>query len=48
MSLCEIYKVVTQLIRLFHIELAEPEKEWKTHNYWFHKPSRVVTTIRRR
>ncbi|KAF3031966.1 hypothetical protein E8E11_001884 [Didymella keratinophila] len=45
-SLCEIYKVVPQLLSVFHLELKEPEKEWKTHTYWFHKPGKVFTTVR--
>jgi hypothetical protein len=28
------------------MELLEPEKEWETRNYWFHKPSRVRTMLR--
>jgi hypothetical protein len=39
--MCEIYKLVPQLLRSFHIRLAEPEREWETRNYWFNKPSRV-------
>ncbi|KAE8871021.1 hypothetical protein PTNB29_01365 [Pyrenophora teres f. teres] len=39
-SLCEIYKLVPQLLRSFHIRFAEPEREWETRNYWFNKPSR--------
>jgi hypothetical protein len=36
-----MYKVIPQLLRRFRLELVEPEREWKTRNYWFHKPSRV-------
>ncbi|KAF2633131.1 cytochrome P450 [Macroventuria anomochaeta] len=40
-SLCEMYKLIPQLLRSFHITPSEPEKEWETHNYWFNKPSKV-------
>lgn len=45
-SLCEMYKVVPQLLRSFHLELSEPEKEWETRNYWFNKPTDVYTKLR--
>ncbi|KAH7161064.1 cytochrome P450 [Dactylonectria macrodidyma] len=38
-SLCEIHKLIPQLLRSFDIELTE--REWTTHNFWFHKPSNV-------
>jgi len=47
-SLCEMYKVIPQLLREFHLELSEPEKEWDTHNYWFNKPTKVYTKVQRR
>jgi cytochrome P450 len=47
-SLCEMYKVIPQLVRTFHLELVDPEKEWKTSNYWFNKPSKVYTRLRRK
>jgi len=47
-SLCEMYKVIPQLLRDFDLELLEPEKEWETHNYWFNKPTKVYTKVQRR
>ncbi len=44
-SLSEIYKLVPQLLRLFKIRLADPSKEWKTTNYWFHKQTGVNVYI---
>lgn len=34
-SLLEIYKLVPTFLRNFEVEMAEPEKEWKTCNAWF-------------
>ncbi|KAI2477912.1 CypX Cytochrome P450 [Pyrenophora tritici-repentis] len=45
-SLCEIYKVIPQLLRSFDLELPHPEKEWETRNYWFNKPTKVHATVR--
>ncbi|KAF4630214.1 hypothetical protein G7Y89_g7929 [Cudoniella acicularis] len=47
-SLSEIYKLVPQLVRLFHIRLADPSKEWKTHNYWFNKQTDIQIYIEER
>ncbi|KAG9188185.1 hypothetical protein G6011_02108 [Alternaria panax] len=47
-SLCEIYKVIPQLLREFHLELSSLEGEWETHNYWFNKPTKVYINVRRR
>ncbi|ERF72247.1 hypothetical protein EPUS_02134 [Endocarpon pusillum Z07020] len=47
-SLSEIYKLVPQIIRVFHIGLADPSKEWKTHNYWFNKQTEVNIFIKDR
>lgn len=40
-SLSEIYKLIPHLIRTFHFRLADPEKRWKTRNFWFNKQSEV-------
>jgi hypothetical protein len=40
-----MYKAIPQLLRAFHLELPEPEKEWETHNYWFNKPTKVHAKI---
>ncbi|KAL9640463.1 MAG: hypothetical protein Q9164_000282 [Protoblastenia rupestris] len=47
-SLSEIYKLVPQIVRLFHIRLADPSRDWKTHNYWFNKQTEVYTCIKKR
>lgn len=44
-SLCEIYKLVPQILRIFHLSLVDGEQEWETHNYWFHKASRVNAKV---
>ncbi|EEU37985.1 uncharacterized protein NECHADRAFT_3047, partial [Fusarium vanettenii 77-13-4] len=38
-SLCEMYKMIAQLLLSFDLEDACTE--WKTSNYWFNKPSNV-------
>ena len=47
-SLSEIYKLVPQIVRLFHIRLANPNKVWKTHNYWFNKQTDIHVYIEKR
>lgn len=47
-SLCEMYRVIPQLVRQFHLELVDPEQPWETHNYWFNKPAKVHVNIRLR
>ena len=41
----EMYKLIPQLLRSFHIQSSEPEKEREMHNYWFNKPSKVHTML---
>ncbi|KAH8812835.1 cytochrome P450 [Xylogone sp. PMI_703] len=47
-SLAEIHKTIPMLLRSYRIELAEPDKEWQTHNFWFNKQTgiRVFVTAR--
>ncbi|KAL9003650.1 MAG: hypothetical protein Q9188_003494 [Gyalolechia gomerana] len=47
-SLSEIFKLVPQIIRYFHIRLADPAKEWKTRNYWFNKQTDIHAYIEER
>lgn len=47
-SLSEIYKLIPQIIRDFHIRLADPSKEWKTHNYWFNKQTDINVYVEER
>lgn len=44
-SLCEMYKMIPQLLRAYHVELVQPARSWTTHNYWFNKPSEVYTRV---
>lgn len=47
-SLMEMQKVVPQLLREFTVELAEPEKEWKTKNHWFVQQSGLICKLKSR
>ncbi|KAL9619120.1 MAG: hypothetical protein Q9160_006209 [Pyrenula sp. 1 TL-2023] len=47
-SLSEIYKLIPQLVRLFHFRLEDPNKEWKTRNYWFNKQSGINAYVEER
>ena len=40
-SMSEIYKLIPQLVRDFHFRLADPNKEWKTYNYWFNRQTDI-------
>lgn len=44
----ELYKTIATLIRLFDIELADPDKEWTIHNSIFPRQSGVELKIKRR
>lgn len=44
----EVSKTVATLIKLFNIELAYPEKEWKIHNSLFPRQSGVLLRIKKR
>ncbi|KAJ5389697.1 Cytochrome P450 E-class group I [Penicillium cataractarum] len=37
-SLCEIYKVIPELLRSYRLELLSPEKNLETSGFWFYKP----------
>ncbi|KAL8994648.1 MAG: hypothetical protein Q9188_007009 [Gyalolechia gomerana] len=47
-SLSEIYKLVPQIVRAFQIRLADPSKQWKTHNYWFNKQTDIHVLLKER
>lgn len=47
-SLCEMYKMIPQLLREYHLDLVESGKNWETHDYWFNKPSNVRTRVTKR
>ena len=42
----EISKLIPRLVRDFDFELEKPEKEWKTENYWFVKPTDFTIRIK--
>lgn len=44
-SLCEMYKLVPQILHIYHILLVDDAHDWTTHNYWFHKASSVNTKV---
>ncbi|KAH8169991.1 cytochrome p450 domain-containing protein [Sarocladium implicatum] len=44
----EVYKTIATMIRLFDMELADPEKEWTVHNSIFPRQSGVELKIKRR
>tara|TARA_R110002060_G_scaffold61025_1_gene70612 strand:+ start:760 stop:921 length:162 start_codon:yes stop_codon:yes gene_type:complete len=41
-------KLIPQLLRDFDIELANPDKEWKTTNKWFVKQGGFFCKVRLR
>ncbi|KAK1141913.1 hypothetical protein N8T08_008426 [Aspergillus melleus] len=47
-SLCEIYKVIPELIRLYDIELDLENEEIETTAYWLYKLVKVKIKVRRR
>ncbi|OAP61609.1 hypothetical protein AYL99_03812 [Fonsecaea erecta] len=47
-SLAEMHKLIPEFLRRFHVELADPAKEWKTHNFWFNKQTGIRARVRAR
>ncbi|KAH8433938.1 cytochrome P450 [Aspergillus melleus] len=47
-SLCEIYKVIPELIRSYDMELDLENEEIETTAYWLYKPVKVKIKVRRR
>ncbi|CEN61002.1 hypothetical protein ASPCAL07672 [Aspergillus calidoustus] len=47
-SLCEIHKLVPELLRSYDLEMASPEKGFRTMNHWFNKPLPLYVHIRKR
>lgn len=47
-SLAEIYKLLPEVLRRFDVQLVDPAKDWKTHNFWFNKQTGIDVRIRRR
>ncbi|KAL3446982.1 cytochrome P450 [Aspergillus insuetus] len=44
-SLAEIHKMIPQLLRSYRLELADSEKQWDTHNFWFNKQTGIDVRI---
>ncbi|KAH7230341.1 hypothetical protein MRS44_011974 [Fusarium solani] len=47
-SLQEIWKVVTALVRRYRIHIIDADKEWRTADYWFCKQFDIFATIEKR
>ncbi|PLB43463.1 cytochrome P450 monooxygenase [Aspergillus steynii IBT 23096] len=47
-SLCEIFKVIPELVRSFDLDLECPDGDLETTAYWFYKPTEVKIRVRRR
>ena len=48
LGLLQVYKVLATLITRYNIELADPKKEWTTHNSWFHRQSGIQVKLSHR
>jgi cytochrome P450 len=47
-SLMEMSKLVPQLLRRYHVELADPSAEWELFDYWFVKQEGLRCVLTRR
>ncbi|PYI06980.1 cytochrome P450 [Aspergillus sclerotiicarbonarius CBS 121057] len=47
-AMCELYKVIPELLRSFHLELVAPEEELENMSYWFYEPKEVNLKVQRR
>ena len=44
----EMSKLVPQLLRRYHVELADPNAEWELFDYWFVKQEGLRCVLSRR
>ncbi|BCS22540.1 uncharacterized protein APUU_30765A [Aspergillus puulaauensis] len=47
-SLCEIHKLVPEVLRLYRFEMVDPAEELKTMNRWFNKPRHLDVVVKNR
>ncbi|KAJ6023644.1 Cytochrome P450 E-class group I [Penicillium canescens] len=47
-SLCELYKVIPELLRSYRLELSSPEKDLETSGFWFYKPAPMHIRVYRK
>lgn len=48
LALLECHKIIGTLVRVFDIELADPEREWTTCNSWFMRQTDMDMRLRKR
>jgi cytochrome P450 len=48
LGMMEVYKVMATLVARYEIELADPKREWKTHNSFFVRQEGIEVRLRRR
>lgn len=44
----EMSKLVPQLLRRYHVQLADPKAEWTLHDYWFVRQEGLRCVLTRR
>jgi hypothetical protein len=37
--------MIPELLRLYRVELVDPQLEWKTHNFWFNKQTGIQVHV---
>jgi hypothetical protein len=47
-SLCELYKVIPELLRSYRLELSSPEKDLETSGFWFYEPAPMHARVCRK
>ncbi|CAG8886333.1 unnamed protein product [Penicillium nalgiovense] len=47
-SLCELYKVIPELLRSYRLELSSPQKDLETSGFWFYKPAPMHIRVYRK
>jgi cytochrome P450 len=47
-AIMQVFKVVATLVRRYHMELVEPEKEWHVVNSWFVRQTGLKVRLSRR
>jgi hypothetical protein len=44
----EMSKLIPQLLRRYHVALADPQAEWKLYDYWFVKQEGLQCVLKAR
>lgn len=47
-SLCELYKLIPELLRSYRLELSSPEEDLESSGFWLYKPAPMHIRVYRK